>query len=77
VSSASTSKTIKEVKTMELFKRINEALATAAYYRQLAERYAVSGKRLPEAGLPAPSFGVPAIVAETTDVADERTPLAA
>ena len=62
---------------MELFKRINEALATAAYYRRLSERYAISGKRFPEAGLPAPSFGAPAIVPSATDVADERSPLAA
>jgi hypothetical protein len=62
---------------MELFKRINEALATAAYYRRLSERYAVSGNKMPEAGLPAPSFGAPAITAEGTDVADERSPLAA
>ena len=46
---------------MELLHRINDALVTARYYRDLSIRYSREGIGLPAAGLPASLAEAPVI----------------
>jgi hypothetical protein len=58
---------------MELLKRINAALATARYYRDISQRYSERSEPIPHEGWSAPELHA----APAADAVDEQLPLAA
>jgi hypothetical protein len=63
---------------MDLLKRINEALTTAAHYRELSKQYTgYSRQQLPKQGLPTPALNATAHRVTAIEAEGQRQLLAA